>query len=744
MRTRRVLLYADLDVSMIDGSSIWLVSAAEVLARAGCTVTLLLHRPSPDRRLLRPLETIAGVEVLDPMACPDLAVPHLRSGGRAMNLEDAASAVESLANSREVDAVLVRGSACVRRLAQVPALRGKLWSYLTDIPQSVGLMSDEDRAWLSDVAQASAVVLCQTEGLRALLEWSIPETSGKCELWTPIAVAPAVVRDEVDGPLGDAERPLRLGYIGKCAPMWNTLEMARLPASLRARGVHASVEVFGDKIHRAPEVPGWHEAMRDALVATRDVHWHGGMARDEALRGVARTHVGLAWRSPALDGSLELSTKLLEYGVLRMPAVVNRTRMHEEMLGTDYPLFVDEGADATAAIVLAAASPGARRLASERLAAAAEGYSMEHAVPRVRNLVQRLLPDGLPQIRSRAASAGRPLRLVVSGYDMKFISKLCSRWAAMEGVEVKLDVWRDAESHDADWSSHCLEWADVIVCEWCLGNAAWYSRRRREGQRLIVRLHRFELDTAWPNRLHHAHVDAMVCVSPEYASRAATAMPELAARITTIPNWIDVSHLDRPKLEGADRTLGMIGIARAHKGLGVALDILAAVRTQDPEFRLEIKSELPWRLPWLWRRRSERGYFERVMARIGEDPMLNGSVTFIEPGSDVATWVRRVGWLLSTSEAESFHLGPAEGAASRAVPVMLEWPGVKGVHDAQWIHGSASDAARWIVEKREAGIWAGLGEAARDFVSARYSLESVLSSWTTLLAAGEELSGSRA
>lgn len=743
MRTRHVLLYGDMDVSVIDGSSIWLVSSAEALARAGCRVSLLLRWPLSDSRLLRPLESFGEIDVIDPLTCTELPVPHLRSGGRAMNLEDAAAAVETLVQSRGVDAVLVRGRACALRLAQVPTLCGRLWSYLSDVPQSVGMMSDDDRSSLSAIAQASAAMLCQTEGLRALMEWCIPETAGKCELWSPIAAVPPVTRPPDEGPLGAEARPVRLGYVGKCAPMWNTLEMTRLPALLRARGVHASLDIFGDKIHRAPEAPGWCDAMRDALVATPHVVWHGGMARDDALRGVAKADIGLAWRSPTLDGSLELSTKLLEYGVLGMPAVVNRTRMHEEMLGADYPLFVDDRTDIAEAIAIAAADPAVRRLASHRLARACDDYRMERAVPRVRCLVQRLLPEAEPDVRSRAERLGRPLRVVVAGYDMKFMSKLLTRWQGMQGLEVKLDAWKDAEAHDRDWSLHCLEWADVIVCEWCLGNAAWYSKRRRDGQRLVVRLHRFELDTHWPGRLRHGHVDALVCVSPEYASRAAAAMPALAARITTIPNWVDVLHLDRPKLQGADRTLGMIGIARAHKGLGVALDILVAVRATEPEFRLEIKSELPWRMPWVWRRRDERRYFEGVMRRIAEDPTLSGSVTFIEPGSDVATWLRRVGWVLSTSEAESFHLSPTEGAASRAVPVMLDWPGARGVHDERWIRASAADAAAWILGNRESGLRAELGQAARDSVASRYALESVLSSWTQLLPGDGLLGGSR-
>ena len=38
--------------------------------------------------------------------------------------------------------------------------------------------------------------------------------------------------------------------------------------------------------------------------------------------------------------------------------------------------------------------------------------------------------------------------------------------------------------------------------------------------------------------------------------------------------------------------------------------------------------------------------------------------------------LRGVDWVLSTSDDESFHLSPAEGMASGAVPAVLPWPGV--------------------------------------------------------------------
>ena len=77
-----------------------------------------------------------------------------------------------------------------------------------------------------------------------------------------------------------------------------------------------------------------------------------------------RCDIGLSWRHPDLDASLELSTKVLEFGQLGLPVILNRTPMHEALLGADYPLFaasLDDVADAAAAC---AADPAVFALAA--------------------------------------------------------------------------------------------------------------------------------------------------------------------------------------------------------------------------------------------------------------------------------------------------------------------------------------------------------------------------------------------
>src|SRR6478609_3289855 len=55
---RRVLVYGDVNLNLIDGSAIWAAAVVEVLALAGCDVTLLLKSRVTTTRLIAPLEAM--------------------------------------------------------------------------------------------------------------------------------------------------------------------------------------------------------------------------------------------------------------------------------------------------------------------------------------------------------------------------------------------------------------------------------------------------------------------------------------------------------------------------------------------------------------------------------------------------------------------------------------------------------------------------------------------------------------
>jgi glycosyltransferase involved in cell wall biosynthesis len=204
--------------------------------------------------------------------------------------------------------------------------------------------------------------------------------------------------------------------------------------------------------------------------------------------------------------------------------------------------------------------------------------------------------------------------------------------------------------------------------------------------------------------------------------------------VTVIPNWVDDEQLDRSKLPGARFHLGMIGVGESRKRFDIALDVVEAVRRRDERFVLFAKTKMPWEYPWIYRRPGEPEHARAVLRRIQGSPGLRGSVVFDPFGPEVGTWLRRVGFILSTSDDESFHLAPAEGMASRAVPVIRGWPGADAIYDQRWIHRDAAEMADAILALADERRWAEAGAAAREQVRASFSLERVVRDWTDLIA----------
>src|SRR5699024_4850674 len=151
--------------------------------------------------------------------------------------------------------------------------------------------------------------------------------------------------------------------------------------------------------------------------------------------------------------------------------------------------------------------------AAERCRAAAAEHTLDRAAERLRELLDEAMPPA-----PSGTDPELPLKVVVAGHDMKIFTRLAQYLTYLPGLDVRIDGWEVLCTHVRYRSRGVAAWADVVICEWCGPNALFYSKWKRPGQRLIVRLHRFELYAEWPRKLEIDKVDAGVCVSPHYAS----------------------------------------------------------------------------------------------------------------------------------------------------------------------------------------------------------------------------------
>ncbi|MFF2604825.1 glycosyltransferase [Arthrobacter koreensis] len=323
--------------------------------------------------------------------------------------------------------------------------------------------------------------------------------------------------------------------------------------------------------------------------------------------------------------------------------------------------------------------------------------------------------------------------ILIAGHDLKFASGII-RSLESQGHTVVLDSWQGHNQHDEELSRQKLSQADVVFTEWTLGNAVWYSKNLHEHQRLVSRFHSQELFTDYPKMIDTDRVEKFIFVGEHVKNVALRNFGLPPVKSVILPNPVEALELARPKADDARFTLGLVGIVPAQKGLGRALDLLAALRAVDPRYRLRIKGKRPEDYAWMSARPDEMSYYESQYRRIEADALLRGAVTFDGHGPDMSCWYRDIGVVLSVSDFESFHMTLADGGASGAVPVSLAWPGADQIYPSSWLFASVPEMVAYILTTtRTPQEWKRQGSDARSWVRAHLSSDVVMPALTSLI-----------
>lgn len=376
-RSTRLALYGDVNLNIMDGSAIWAASLAEVLAgipdvRVALLLKARIHRTQVIARLL---DLAPAVQLIEP------EIPE-RTG---LTPAEAVAKLVSLDAQAPFCGFILRGLDLCHTAAQEPALQGRLWAYLTDIPQKAELMDAATRQRIETIIDACAYVLCQTPQMRDYFVSLFPQAGEKARLLPPMVPQ----QPARDGAAAIPDEPFRFSYAGKFAPRWGIRDLFAAQKKLYAALPDAELHVFGDKIHKPADDPGFQSTVQERLSAGEGLYWHGAVDRDELLRRLTGMHVCWAYRDPVFEReTLELSTKVLEYASLGLPMILARSQVFEALLGADYPLFAATADEATELLLRLAREPAFRKTAAARLEEAATRYTF--AAVR-----ERLLNDGL-------------------------------------------------------------------------------------------------------------------------------------------------------------------------------------------------------------------------------------------------------------------------------------------------------------------------------------------------------------
>lgn len=379
----------------------------------------------------------------------------------------------------------------------------------------------------------------------------------------------------------------------------------------------------------------------------------------------------------------------------------------------------------------------ASRVSPALLCRAVAGDGVEILDVALRELPGHQLPrlaDHLPPTNMDATIAERDrTRVVLVGADLKFAAPLVSAFVNDPGVDLLIDPVKGKDA-GPDLSAKLADWADVVICEFMNAGAIWYSQHLPAGKKLIVHLHGYELWAEATDQVVIDRVDTVVVVSEFYRQTVLDYRGWPADKVVVLPNATSALDLDRPKDPDARFHLGLVGWVPSLKRPDRALDLLEELLQHDDRYHLTIRGALPWNYPWEWQKPTHQDTYYEFLERLRAKPELSRHITFEPFGADVGNWLRSVGWMLSTSVRETFHLAPVEGMISGAIPVVWDREGAEEIFTAEFVVSDHHEAARRILTLNESHeSYATAQERARALALARYDQRDIEGRWLALV-----------
>lgn len=726
---KRVLVCAAPDLNYIDGSSIWAQTITLALASTQSATVDYIAKSKPDRQeLFQPLHDHPHVNVID-----GTDTRYWRGlPKRRLDFAQMVELATKLHDDNKYDVCLIRGFEIATRLLDHPKLLSCTWVYLTDIPQTVEEYSQEQREIISKIATGCSRVLCQTQGFADLWKALSPDLMDeKVSIYTP------VINDFDTRSTPISQRPKAAIYAGKFKTQWKTLEMAQSWPKVHRKVVGSQLVVIGDKIHNDANQKDYSQKMKQALEKTPALTWLGAKSRDDVFKEMQKARVGLSWRCASMDDTVEYSTKILEYGAAGCAAILNRNPLHEQLLGSDYPLFANTQAEFELQLKVALKNDQKAQLAANRLQKLAAAHTFSARVEVVRGwlalqpepaFASRPTPVATPKAVPIRPQLSRKIKVLVAGHDLKFFTPLQKMLKDTGNFEFLVDQWRGHDIHNEKTSRQLLEQADVIFCEWCLGNLKWFSKNKLPHQKLIARFHAQEAKLPYLAESKWDNIDQVVFVSEHTRRLALKVFSGFPIEKTSIiHNFLDDKKFSSKKKTGdAQFTLGMIGVAPMSKRLDRAIDLLENLLAVDKRYCLRIKGKHPLDYGWLLKRKEELAFYKSIFERINSNDELRHKVIFDPPGDDVNEWMTMVGYILSPSDAESFHMAVGEGILTGATPVVWNWEGADELWPAECVVRNATEAANLVLSPPP-------NPDFKLFATEKYSSTATVNSWVGLL-----------
>lgn len=394
LKPLRVLLFGYIDINVIDGSAFFLPGMANMLTSLpNVEVDLLLARPVRRMTVIQELLENNKVNIVDPFnysyeGRADL--PFL--SGSSISHQQAAELLDYHSKNNKYDLKIIRSTEVAYHAVKNDEDFAKnSILYVTGVVNSSQSIDSDTKSIFEYLNHLGCSFLLQTtEMLEAFKNNYFNRVDNQI---SATAIYPMVPDTSADfSSIFTKKRTYtNFVYTGKFVREWNPAEILSVMSELISVHQEASLDVAGDQFRRTDGNDTFIEEVRYLLENTPGITWHGGVDREHARALIRRADVGISWRHPDLDDSLELSTKLLEYGTLAKPCIMNRTPMHERLFGIDYPLYANTMTEFSELLFRIVGNPEIVEFAAERSFNASLNFTYSRAAQRILPMIVKVV-----------------------------------------------------------------------------------------------------------------------------------------------------------------------------------------------------------------------------------------------------------------------------------------------------------------------------------------------------------------
>jgi glycosyltransferase involved in cell wall biosynthesis len=347
-------------------------------------------------------------------------------------------------------------------------------------------------------------------------------------------------------------------------------------------------------------------------------------------------------------------------------------------------------------------------------------------------LLERVAALGRRSQRDSRVTSRRQ-SVLVAAHDFRFFEDIEAR-LLREGHAVTREYWKSHTARFVHGQSNAVDSADIIFCEWCLGNAVWWSHHLPPGKRLFIRLHLQEIHTSHPASVDFSRVEKVIFISPHVMREAVAkfAIPEHKCEVVPISVRLKPARRAAPEETRSRRdTLAMVGLTPWRKRPDKALELLGALRRRYPNLRLHLKGHAPSEYGWMSNRQEELTKYQAFFREVAELERA-GIVRISGYDDELEAFYRSAGWVVSLSDFEGCHTAVAEGGAMGCLPLMTNWGGADEVYPARLVQRDLNQVVHYFDAHYETFAQHSLEIQAQ--FQHTFGIDSVFEAWRSLLA----------